>query len=729
MFKHCDSIRPKPLPFVCLLAICCAESSHAQDASTLLQLAFDGSLQGAQGETPTAASGISYVLGIANQAAVFPAPNNLTYSAIQNINDQEGTLEFWINPSWNGDDGNSHAVLQHGVAGGMLFLKDGGNYLRGVFNRFGANGQPEMGVGLHVGDWLANDWHYVAFTWSQSAGLIRIYVDGQLRGTQALSSQLPNVNAPTLQIGGDGPGLYLEATLDELRVSDRERTPTEIAQRFLSALTIQSITIDPQTLTLLETWTRLPILTADTNLGPLFVPASAASWSSSNPAVATVDLSGTIHALSAGMTTITAHLNGTMDTLLLTVIAPVRQPEVDPLDPYLTTLPSCYRYEMPVAVIRYIPTSDGVTVNGTVSGFTGTVDQLKSYTDQLTLETKFMLQEGSRFRDYSAGTVPPSLGYRIVTMISVYEELPPDMNPLHSVGTPGLYFPDYNQILNRFGIEKWINDLGVKEIWLWGYHHGNIVPVESNMSSPTTGDISNSYRFQEDLPVLDHTYVLYNYNFTRSSNESVHNHGHQLEAILSHVNQLQEGSTDLFWRDFVGQDGFGNFITGRCGWTHMPPNTTSHYDYWNTTTVSSDIEDWTPDGSGATNPVNASTWASIPYDWPNGPPEDITQHQWYIYWMQSMPGWGNQIRLGDDYFADWWKFTGDWDAHVAQVSPSNGLYAASRDGDPLADCLGTAPVPATSTWGLCVLGLCIVVFATLHLGKRGFTTEQLSRSV
>ena len=55
----------------------------------------------------------------------------------------------------------------------------------------------------------------------------------------------------------------------------------------------------------------------------------------------------------------------------------------------------------------------------------------------------------------------------------------------------------------------------MKEIWLWGYHNSEIAPAESNMSSPTTGDISNSLRFEDDLPIYDRTYVLYNYNYAR----------------------------------------------------------------------------------------------------------------------------------------------------------------------------------------------------------------------
>src|SRR5258706_437022 len=82
---------------------------------------------------------------------------------------------------------------------------------------------------------------------------------------------------------------------------------------------------------------------------------------------------------------------------------------------------------------------------------------------------------------------------------------------------------------------------------------------ESNMSSPTTGDISNSARYNDDLPIYDRTYVLYNYNSTRWQAEAVHDHGHQLEAILSFVNKRLDGNTELFWNKFCGRQAGGKF--------------------------------------------------------------------------------------------------------------------------------------------------------------------------
>jgi hypothetical protein len=638
---------------------------HTPDQHTLLLLHFNGKLSGAQGETPTQAQGVAFEPGIFGAGAYFSPGNQVYFPSAGNINSTQGTLEFWIKPRWNGNDGQDYVVLRYGSGGGMLFFKDGANNWRSIFNRYGF-GNPEIDVAFNVNAWQANQWHHAAFTWSSN--VLKLYVDGQLLRQSQVTVPLNLVNASTFQLGADFNGAYLNAVIDELRLSAIERSAQEIQTSFLAGVSISALMIQPASIALLETWRTTPTLTASTNFGTMTIPPSAAQWSSSNSAVASVDASGRITAIAAGQVIITASFRGLQATASVIVNAPVLPPLVEQIDPYLATPAPNHLFEMPVVILRYFPTRDGVNVDPIVSDWHSTLASLRAKIDRDAIQTKFMLEEGSRFHGYKDSAARPSLGYRVIHIVTVFEEMPPGF----PTGTPGVFFPDYDQIITRFGAENFVENLGVKEFWVWGYHHGNIVPVESNMSSPTTGDISNSYRFNDDLPVFDRTYTLYNYNFTRGPNENVHNHGHQLEAILSYVNQRQDGNTDLFWKKFVGQDANGNFITGRCGWTHMPPNTTNHYDYYNNTLVTSDIEDWTPDRSGVTKLVNAQTWGNLAYAWPNNDsPGGQTEAQWYIYWMQNMPGRGNGIRHGQNFMTNWWEFTGDWDA---SIKAGLGLY-------------------------------------------------------
>lgn len=133
---------------------------------------------------------------------------------------------------------------------------------------------------------------------------------------------------------------------------------------------------------------------------------------------------------------------------------------------------------------------------------------------------------------------------------------------------------------------------------------------------------------------------------------------------------MQDGNADLFWNEFTGRNDQGA-VTGRCGNAHMPPNTTTDYDYQNFTVVLSDCEDWQP-GGGQQKEVSALTWQNLIYDWPddNFIPQK-TESQYYIYWMQNMPGFDNQIPYVEEQMANWWYFTADWDSAITN---NFGLY-------------------------------------------------------
>ena len=194
---------------------------------------------------------------------------------------------------------------------------------------------------------------------------------------------------------------------------------------------------------------------------------------------------------------------------------------------------------------------------------------------------------------------------------------------------------DYATIADRISLRDWVEEAGVKEVWLWGYHGGVVDLWESNMAGPY-GDISNSDRDPSDLPVYDRTYTVYHYNYGRGASEAVENHMHQVEALLRHVD------SDLFWDRFVGKPG-----AGRCGWAHYPPNGRRDYDWANANVVETDIEDWTPTG-GPRRRLNCERWRG----------DSLT---WFMYWMENLPGRGNSLVYRGRPLSNWWTFVGDWD--------------------------------------------------------------------
>ncbi|RMD96667.1 MAG: LamG domain-containing protein, partial [Deltaproteobacteria bacterium] len=349
---------------------------HEPDPNTLLLLHFNDALTGAEGETPTAASGISYAAGVFGRGVELGANNQLSYPSAGNIDSTEGTLEFWIQPHWEGNDGQNHFVLRFGWDGGMLFGKDGGNFWRIILNRYGV-GNPEIGTGLYVTEeWHAEEWHHCAFTWNASR--LQVYIDGRLRASRQVTVPLNAVSDATFQIGADGSQSFVNAVLDELRISDIERSAEEIEASYLAAFSaIDSLAIEPGDVEIYETWHQSFRLFADTPLGRVEIPASAASWVSSDSGVVRVDEPGRVTGIRAGLATIWAAYEGKTASAQVRVVAPVLPPEVEAIDPFLATPASGARYEMPVVILQFLPTLDGVNIDAQTADWSGTIAQLK----------------------------------------------------------------------------------------------------------------------------------------------------------------------------------------------------------------------------------------------------------------------------------------------------------------------------------------------------------------
>ncbi|KAA3619579.1 MAG: T9SS C-terminal target domain-containing protein [Calditrichaeota bacterium] len=421
------------------------------------------------------------------------------------------------------------------------------------------------------------------------------------------------------------------------------------------------------------------------------IPLGDVELGCSDSSVISVDSAGTLFTQKAGSANLTANYSGMQAQQHIKVFEPVFPPVFEEIDPYLSTPAHGFIYEIPVVVFRFLPTKDGINLDVSYAPGHHSLDEIrltemKNWINVRDRRSKFGLEERTRYHGYRDSSAVPSLGYRIVEYITIYTQAPPG----NSYGTDNgelLYWPDYHLLFEQYDMQRYVDDLGVKEIWFW---INQLVPGmpsydpaihrpenyraiwESNMSSPTTDDISNSGHDPDDLPIYNSTYVVMDRNMRRSQPE-LHSAGHQLEVMLDYINRRQDGDLDLFRRKFVGCDENYNFILGRCGWTHNPPNTLNPYDYHNSTLVESDIEDWTPDGNGATRLINVDTWASLNYTWPDSDEvfHDRTELQWYVYWTQNMPGYGNKIEHKDQIMNNWWFFLGEWDLAFRE---NVGLY-------------------------------------------------------
>jgi hypothetical protein len=362
--------------------------------------------------------------------------------------------------------------------------------------------------------------------------------------------------------------------------------------------------------------------------------------------------------------------------------------EIEEVD--LTTLPfltipsnPSAKIIIPVVVVNYYPTLNGVDIDtkrapglGTASPIT--IQNLKNRTiDYLTL-TKFGLEEGSKFRGYNNPSQMSNVSFKIVKYVNVYE-LKRGLKDKQDVYmsaqdklTP-VYQPDYFDVFNKINLQSLVEGDGVKEVWFSLRPISSEYPVvkdslsngitaanflnlpESNMSSPL-GDVSNSYRMTNDLPVYNKTYVVYGYNLETGPANNIHNRGHQIEAQLSHLDAR-------FWGSYSNPtDGYAD--STHLGCTHKPPNTTRDYDWNNKTLTLSDIEDWRPTG-GTKKLINSDRWINLRYNIPTlisgyRYDEGDPQYKWLLYWMQSIPAFNNGITG----VSDWWDLFYNWEDAV-----------------------------------------------------------------
>ncbi|MYA09991.1 MAG: hypothetical protein F4Z32_00805 [Gemmatimonadetes bacterium] len=315
--------------------------------------------------------------------------------------------------------------------------------------------------------------------------------------------------------------------------------------------------------------------------------------------------------------------------------------------------PSGPPWEIPVVVVRYLPTSDGDVVDISATGDWGeSLAYTRRKTDSLTAALIVALEDGSRYRAFADPAAPPSLRYHVVHTEERLEPLPVLDKPGHEVP-----MTDYGAIAAAHDFAGWVEDEGVKEVWIWGYHGGVIDLWESNMAGPW-GDVSNSDRDTLDLPVTGRTYTVYHYNYQRGLPEATENHMHQLEAVINAADGRDSTPDDawgdlLFWGKFVGSDISHRIVSPRCGWSHFPPNAERDYDWANRRFVETDCEDWRPGGMGATQQMNCERWG-------------CTGLGWFRYWSQNIPGAGHALSYDGRPLTNWWRLIGDYDGAMRE---------------------------------------------------------------
>jgi hypothetical protein len=297
---------------------------------------------------------------------------------------------------------------------------------------------------------------------------------------------------------------------------------------------------------------------------------------------------------------------------------------------------------MGVMVLKYFPV---IMVNGvekidiSVTGDWGdTYSSTRQKTIDITNDLKNVLEKSTTYLGYKNSSATPALTYNIIDTFE-YKKAVPTINYQGR-----LRYPDYNGIMAEHNICDYVDNKGVKEVWLFAYQgpakadgHPSLDINESKMSS-SFGDISNSQRYNE-MPLCKGDYVVYTYNYQRGVSEAMEDHMHQFEAQFRHMNPE-------LYNKFVGPYG-QNSKDQNCGWSHFPPNAERDYDWSNKRFVMTDCFNWNPQGTGLKEKINCDKW-------------NCDSTTWFTMWLQTIPGKDNIFNFNDKKLGNFWYYIANW---------------------------------------------------------------------
>lgn len=191
-----------------------AKRFFVQKNTAGLVLHFDGSSSGENGELGFE-SGLSFVPGHIGKGVLIDQEDSLYYPTEDNINKEQGALEFWLKPVWEGDNGGSYVFFEIGDEwfNRMRIIKDGANNLRFMV----WSSKVEYDAACSVADWSIDEWHHVRAIWED--GNISLYLDGENCDTQNFVV-MPESLSSRLFIGSSAKkDLQAQAVIDEFSIS------------------------------------------------------------------------------------------------------------------------------------------------------------------------------------------------------------------------------------------------------------------------------------------------------------------------------------------------------------------------------------------------------------------------------------------------------------------------------------------------------------------------------
>ncbi|MDO8537635.1 MAG: Ig-like domain-containing protein [archaeon] len=176
---------------------------------------------------PSTNFGTTIVPGKYGNGILIDSTDKLYYSAAQNFDPKQGTIEMWVKPTWNAQEAQTRTFFDVGTINDYFQLNK-------TFNIFSNDAALCITTSLNgfcnlINDWQANQWHHMAITWGLRGR--EIFIDGKKMAEStnfqpAIQTQ-PTEFALGLQLTGFG---QVDAVIDEFRISNAQRTEQEIRE-------------------------------------------------------------------------------------------------------------------------------------------------------------------------------------------------------------------------------------------------------------------------------------------------------------------------------------------------------------------------------------------------------------------------------------------------------------------------------------------------------------------
>ena len=146
----------------------------------LLDLSFDDTLEGADGETPTTSTGIEYSDGVSGKGVLIDDGDILTYPRAGNFDIEQGTVEFWVKPQQLDQNNYLFNIGWSESDYGKNWFKIGFNANGTKIQWFTKNkGERALYGALTPFMSQVGEWYHIAMTWKEG-DLVRFFINGEL---------------------------------------------------------------------------------------------------------------------------------------------------------------------------------------------------------------------------------------------------------------------------------------------------------------------------------------------------------------------------------------------------------------------------------------------------------------------------------------------------------------------------------------------------------------------